>query len=220
MEIRSTRIPLSIVKNHFLTYPKNLPEYFKNIPPLYNSKNPRTKTPRSCSGFLNLYARSVVFTSPFDIQINFEGDRWEAFVGAGDLGNQTVSDVPFQQFLQYKDNGKYKSILKFGFNITVQSKYPLHLNNPWWSLNNFEVVPGVLNTIKHPLDLNFFMPVEKNVQVLKIKQGTPLYLISSENNADLKISFTEKPFNYNLINGLQYKFSTLKDMFLGRKFYD
>ena len=217
MEIRSNKIPLNIVKNHFLTYPKNLPSYFKDIPNLFNSKNPLSKTPKSCSGILNLYARSVVFTNPFDIQINFEDDKWEAFVGAGDLGQNTVSDVPYEQFFKYKDNGKYKAILKFNFGINVQSKYPIYLNNPWWNLNNFEIVPGVLNC-KNPLELNFFMPIEKNVETLNIKQGTPLYLISSETTSKLKINFTKKPFNSNCINGLQYRFSTLKDMFLGKKF--
>ena len=64
------------------------------------------------------------------------------------------------------------------------------------------------------------MPIEKNVETLNIKQGTPLYLISSETTSKLKINFTKKPFNSSCINGLQYKFSTLKDMFLGKKFYE
>tara|TARA_R110000787_G_scaffold167944_2_gene280919 strand:+ start:327 stop:986 length:660 start_codon:yes stop_codon:yes gene_type:complete len=217
MEIRSKKIPLEIIKNHFLTYPKNVPNYFKNIPVLFEKNNPLSKTPKACSGVLNLYARSVSFTSPFDIQINFSGDKWKAFVGAGDLGQKTVTDVPYEQLFKYKDNGKYKAILKFNFGVTVQSKYPIHLNNPWWELNDFEIVPGVLNC-KNPLELNFFMPIEKHVETLNITQGTALYLITSENNDKLKINFNTKPFNENLINGLQYKFSTLKDKFLGRKF--
>ena len=44
-----------------------------------------------------------------------------------------------------------KAILKFNFGVTVQSKYPIHLNNPWWELNDFEIVPGVLNC-KNPLE--------------------------------------------------------------------
>lgn len=219
MEIRSTKIPLSILKNYFLIYPKNVPSYLKNMPKQFDKKNPITRTVKTCSGMLNLYTRSVVFTSPFDIQVNFyEDGRWQAYVGQGTLGNQTVSDVPYEQFFKHNSNKKYKTMLKFNFGINVQCKYTLHLNNPWWSLNNFETVPGVLNC-KNPLDLNFFIPIENHVETLKINQGTPLYVISSENDSKLKIKYTEKPFNDTFINGLQYRFSTLKDKLLRRKFY-
>jgi len=43
MEIRSKKIPLEIIKNHFLTYPKNVPNYFKNIPVLFEKNNPLSK---------------------------------------------------------------------------------------------------------------------------------------------------------------------------------
>ena len=219
MEIRSNKIPLEILKNYFLTYPKNVPSYLKHMPKQFNRKVPGTRTVKTCSGLLNLYMRSVVFTSPFDIQVNFENNKWQAFVGKGGLGDNTVSDVPYSQFLKHKDENKYKILLKFTFGITVQSKYPIHLNNPWWSLNSFETVPGVLNC-KTPLELNFFIPVEKNVEILSIPQGTPLMLISSEVDSAIKLKFNDKPFDDTLINGLHYRFSTLKDMLLGRKYDD
>jgi hypothetical protein len=78
-------------------------------------------------------------------------------------------------------------------------------------------VPGVLNC-KNPLDLNFFIPIETNVEILSIPQGTPLILISSEVDSKIKLRFTKKPFDNRLINGLHYRFSTLKDMLLRRKF--
>tara|TARA_R100001463_G_scaffold120836_1_gene176988 strand:- start:514 stop:1176 length:663 start_codon:yes stop_codon:yes gene_type:complete len=218
MEIRSSNIPLEVLKNYFLTYPKNIPDYLKKMPKHFDEKNPNTRTVKTCSGLLNLYTRSVLFTSPFDIQVNFNKDgSWKAYVGHGGLGDNTVSDVPYQQFFKHKDNKKYKALLKFSFGINVQYKYPVHLNNPWWSLNNFETVPGVLNC-KNPLDLNFFIPIETNVEILSIPQGTPLILISSEVDSKIKLRFTKKPFDNRLINGLHYRFSTLKDMLLRRKF--
>ena len=171
MEIRSNKIPLEILKNYFLTYPKNVPSYLKHMPKQFNRKDPGTRTVKTCSGLLNLYMRSVVFTSPFDIQVNFENNKWQAFVGKGGLGDNTVSDA------------------------------------------------GVLNC-KTPLELNFFIPVEKNVEILSIPQGTPLMLISSEVDSAIKLKFNDKPFDDTLINGLHYRFSTLKDMLLGRKYDD
>ena len=59
----------------------------------------------------------------------------------------------------------YKLLLKFHFEIIIQCDYPVYLTNPWWHFRPYETVPGYLNC-KDPVELNFFVPIKKDLKVL------------------------------------------------------
>jgi len=217
-EIYSNRIPVNFIKNFFTIYPKNLPSYFKNIPRecpfnLENKLNIKT-----CSGFLNYFRNVIVFSSPFDFIILIKGNEIKYKFGSGSFsGNGMMTEHPPEQFLQYINNNKYLTVLKMTFEIFIKSDYPVFINNSWWSLNNFEIIPGVINC-KTPLQLNLFLPIKKNEEKIVIKQNTPLAIINVETDKKIKIIFKNEKADLRDFNGLEYVMSNLKNKILPNKF--
>ena len=218
IEISSNDIPINLVKDYILTYPKNLPIYFKNIPrscPFGNMRNIK-----SCSGFINYYTRSIAFNSPCDISIKIDKDNSQfiARFGDGFLNNDKRLEVHNDnQFLKFLPNKKYFKIIKLRFDIFIKTDIPLIISNPWWSMNDFDVVPGILNA-KTPVELNVFLAVRNDQQVINIKQNTPLCIIHTESNKKNNLIFKNEKINTKIYNGFEYKFSTLKDRLLKNKF--
>ena len=69
-----------IIKDMFKVIPKNYPPYFGAMPktmfnPFTGHARPDQKTIKSCSGFINLYKRSILVSSPFDIYLEFDENR-------------------------------------------------------------------------------------------------------------------------------------------------
>jgi len=208
--IQSNVIPIDIVKNFLLSFPYNMPKYFKNIPSHFEDNGrmwKKNKTIKTCSGFINLFKRSLVFLSPFDIEI---------FIDNGVL-NGNVGDLPLQnyftihshdQFLKYVKSD-YEVILKFNCQIRVKSDFSLIISNPWWHLNDFEIVPGVINA-KETSQLNLFIPIKKNQKYLYIKQNTPLCYINFETSKNVNLIYDKTKHNLLDNLGLFYTFSNLK----------
>ena len=84
-------------------------------------------------------------------------------------------------------------------------------------MNDFDVVPGILNA-KTPMELNVFLAVRNDQQVINIKQNTPLCIIHTESNKKNNLIFKNEKINTKIYNGFEYKFSTLKDRLLKNKF--
>ena len=86
--IKTNQIPVKILKQFLLTFPHNIPKYFKDIPSnFFDNKNRQIrsrKTVKTCSGFINLFKRSILFTSPYDIELFFEGKEIRGSVGSSD----------------------------------------------------------------------------------------------------------------------------------------
>ena len=217
INIYSNRIPIDRVKKSFFIFPKNLPPYLSSIPHVIDPKIPISKTVRSCPGMINLFKNTILFTSPFDIHVNFEDDgSWNSFVGSGGIGNNTVNAHDNAQLLKWVDS-PYKLLLKFHFEIIIQCDYAVYLTNPWWHFKPYETIPGYLNC-KEPVELNFFVPIRKDLKVLKINYGDPLMYINVEHKSKLSIKFKKKKISY--WSELQYRFSTLKDKLFKNKFDD
>tara|TARA_R110000737_G_scaffold351534_1_gene394075 strand:- start:23 stop:697 length:675 start_codon:yes stop_codon:yes gene_type:complete len=217
IEIYSNRIPVSFLKDFICTYPKNLPSYFKNIPKTYPFKVGRNFNIRTCSGFLNFFKRSIVLKSPFDISLEIKDKQIFCEFGSGSYSNENNLDVHnSEQFLKYVDQNKYEIITKFIFGVFIKCKFPVLVTNPWWSMNDFEIIPGILNC-KKPTELNLFLPIKKNQSRITIKQGTPLCMLHFECEKDLKLVFKQEKINPKNYNGLEYLKTNLKNMVLKNK---
>jgi len=217
IEMYSNRVPMSFLKDFMCTYPQNLPSYFKNIPKVSLFKVGRHFNIRTCSGFINFFKRSIVFKSPFDIRIELRNNQLFCEFGSGSYSNENNLGVhSSEQFLKYVDTNKYAMITKLTLGIFIKCKYPVLLTNPWWSMNDFETIPGILNC-KNPVELNLFLPIKTNQSVITIKQGTPLCMLHFESEKDIKLVLKKEKINPRDYNGLEYLKTNLKNMVLKRK---
>ena len=203
---------MDVLKNFLLTFPHNLPKYFKDIPANFVDEQKRPirskKTVKSCSGFINLFKRCIVFTSPYDIELFIENKEIRGSVGGHDWKRYFYYHANWQ-FIDYVKSD-YAFILKFVPLFSIRSPYNLIITNPWWHMNSFETVPGIVNC-KEPLDLNLFIPIKKNQTHLFIPQGSPLAYINFETDEQLNLVYKNKNYKYSDWMGLHYTFSNLKN---------
>ena len=209
--IRTNEIPTNILKNYILSFPNNIPSYFKNIPTKFLDQKRRPiktqRTIKTCSGFVNLFKRSILYTSPYDIELFFDDGQISGSVG-GSNWDKYIQYHPDWQFIKYAQSD-WEVVLKFMPFCNIQSPYNLIISNPWWHMNNFEIIPGIINCVE-PLDLNIFIPIKKNKDHLYIRQGTPLALINFETDDQLNLIFSEENYKYSDWMGLHYTFSNFK----------
>ena len=210
--VQTNEIPVDVLKNFLLTFPHNLPKYFKDIPANFFDEQKRPlrskKTVKSCSGFINLFKRCIVFTSPYDIELFIENKEIRGSVGGHDWKRYLHHHADWQ-FIDYVKSD-YAFILKFVPLFSIRSPYNLIITNPWWHMNSFETVPGIVNC-KEPLDLNLFIPIKKNQTHLFIPQGSPLAYINFETDEQLNLVYKNKNYKYSDWMGLHYTFSNLKN---------
>ena len=210
--VQTNEIPVDVLKNFLLTFPHNLPKYFKDIPANFVDEQKRPirskKTVKSCSGFINLFKRCIVFTSPYDIELFIENKEIRGSVGGHDWKRYLHHHADWQ-FIDYVKSD-YAFILKFMPFFNIRSPYNLIITNPWWHMNSFETVPGIVNC-KEPLDLNLFIPIKKNQTHLFIPQGSPLAYINFETDEQLNLVYKNKNYKYSDWMGLHYTFSNLKN---------
>lgn len=216
LEIFSNHIPIDFCKNFFKVFPNNLPNYFKHIPTKKPfSKSRADNTIKTCSGIINYYKRAIVFLSPFDIEFLIENNQISYKFGSDDYnGAQFHSN---DQFLDYVNNQKYLCVSKLVFGIYLKSDIPLIITNSTWTLNDFEILPGVINA-KQPLELNVMIPIKKEDKNIFIKQNTPLCVIHLETEKEVSIVFKKNKYNSWSVNGLNYMFSSLKNRLLKNKY--
>ena len=213
--IKTNEIPIDILKKHLVSFPYNMPKYFKDIPSTLIDNLKRKirskRTIKSCSGFINLFKRSIVFTSPFDMELFKEHGKIRGTVGEHDLSKYFNYHADYQ-FIEYAKSD-YTHILKLCLNFNIQCDKTLIISNPWWHMNKFEIVPGLINC-KEPLDLNIFIAIKRDQNHIYIPQNTPLCYINFETEEQLKLVFKDKNYKYSDYQGLYYRFSNLKDRLL------
>jgi len=218
LNIYSNKIPLTMVEPFFHTYPNNLPSYFEKMPIHFNKDNPLSHTVKRCSGMINNFKRSVLYTSPFQIEVNFYKDgSWKSWTGSSQW-MQPITEHDSRQLLSWTGTTKYKLLLKFSFQLFAQCNYPVVYTNPWWHMNDFETIPGVLEC-KYPTQLNIFIPIPKDMTKLKIKQGQALAQLWTESSKPCKLKYCKGKVDPAVRNGVDYIFSTLSLKVLKRKFW-
>ncbi len=210
--IQTNEIPVEVLKNFLLTFPHNLPKYFKDIPVNFFDEQKRQKirskkSVKSCSGFINLFKRCIVFTSPYDIELFIENKEIRGSVG-GHPWNRYLHRHADWQFIDYVKS-PYAFILKFMTFFNIKCPYNLIVTNPWWHMNSFEMIPGIVNC-KEPLELNIFIPIKKNQTHLFIPQGTPLAYINFETDEQLTLIYKNEGYKHSDFLGLHYSFSNFK----------
>tara|TARA_B100000035_G_C20899700_1_gene508824 strand:+ start:128 stop:814 length:687 start_codon:yes stop_codon:yes gene_type:complete len=213
--INTNVIPSNILQKYLLGFPSNLPKYFKTIPKKFFDDQNRirsgVKSLRTCSGFINLFRRSLVFNSPYDIEIFVDGENISGSVGGNPLENNIIMH-PNWQFINHA-NSNYAFVMKFVPHVFVQSDFNIIMTNPWWHMNDFETIPGIINC-KDPVELNVFIPVKKDVNKISIPQGTPLCYITFDTDKEINLNYTNEKYRHENNNGLFYKFSNLKTKLL------
>ena len=145
--------------------PHNFPDYFKSIP--RNMFNPVSKTfnrygftIKSCPGFINLHKRSLLITSPFDVQIKFD-EKGILDERVGRFSNYKITEVhPNEQLLTYVKNSEYKFIIKLGLPFYIDSNVSLLMSTSCYDFNDFDVLSGILNS-GYKKDVSFFIPIKK-----------------------------------------------------------
>ena len=216
LEIYSNIIPINFLKNFFKVFPNNLPDYFKNIPKKCPfSKFRADNTLKTCSGIINYYKKAIIFLSPFDIEFVIENDQ--VFVKCGNRNFNGINFHANNQFLDYVQNKKYLCISKLDFGIFLKSNIPLLITNSTWTLNNFEILPGIINA-ETAMELYIFLPIKKEDKNIFIKQNTPLCVIHMETEKNVNIIFNKNKYEPSFENGLMYIFSSLKNKLLKNKY--
>tara|TARA_R110000787_G_scaffold100873_1_gene206010 strand:+ start:211 stop:906 length:696 start_codon:yes stop_codon:yes gene_type:complete len=186
----------------FQRIPKNLPEYFKYIPKKIFSEEMQTEdmsknTIKSCAGFINLFKRSILFCSPFDMQFSFKGDKMHFRLGSFPVDVSQFIDIhPAEQFLQYApENMKnnVRCVMRLKTNMYYKSSVPMLLHHPFWHVPKLVASPGLLTKNKE-LNLNIFFFISNNQENFIIKKGDPLVYITflTEKKVKFKYKTIEK----------------------------
>jgi hypothetical protein len=199
-------------KKMIQTIPNNFPSYFNSIPKTYfdptlKKSLPFLRTIKSCPGFINLYKRSILITSPYDLYAEFDNEK----ILFQEVGRTKIKPIHFHenyQFLSYIDNKDYKFIIKIDMPFSLDSNVSFLLNDSSYHFNKFKVLPGILNKSYDGDSVNFFIPIKKNTKELHIRQGDPLFLLTPMCEDKINLSF-KKVKNFN-VDKNKLTFSSLK----------
>ena len=198
----------------FKKIPNNFPKYFLSIPKtMFDAGTkkfiPYARTIKTCPGFINLYKRSLLFTSPFDIYIQLD-DNKIIDAKAGRTNFQVAELHHGQQFLDYvPNNKKYKFIIKINLPFLIDTNVSISMSESIYHFNEFNVLPGIIPSSFKGY-MNFIVPIEKEKNELYIKKGDPLFLFTPlcETEISLRFKKVEKDDRAHLT------FSTLKKYIL------
>ena len=206
-----------VIKDMFKVIPKNYPPYFSAIPrtmfnPFTGHARPDQKTIKSCSGFINLYKRSILVSSPFDIYLEFDENR-VITEEVGKTGWKITTQQNNAQLLNYANSKNYKFFIKLELPIFLKSDASIVILNSFYHFNKYEIIPGIINK-KYKSIISFFMPIRKRQTELYIKQGDPLFLIvpMCEDKIKLKI----KKNNNVSTQNTTLTFSSLKEFVMDK----
>jgi len=201
----------------FKVIPKNYPPYFGAIPktmfnPFTGHARPDQKTIKSCSGFINLYKRSILVSSPFDIYLEFDENKIIT-EEIGKTGWKITTQQNNAQLLNYANSKNYKFLIKLELPIYLKSDASIVMLDSFYHFNKYEIIPGIINK-KYESIISFFMPVKKRQTELYIKQGDPLFLIvpMCEDKIKLKI----KKNNNVSTQNTTLTFSSLKEFVMDK----
>lgn len=186
--------------------PYNFPSYFSSIPKTINNLR-YFQTVKTCPGFINLYKRSLLITSPFDLQVDFDEHKIVKQT-LGQTDYQVATLHPNDQLLTYANTNEYKFIMKITLPFIINSDVSFLTSPACYHFNNFDVFSGIVNA-KYKRDMNFFIPIKKNQKELYIKKGEGLFLITPLCENKIKLDFKQKYKMYPTLT-----FSTLKKQIL------
>jgi len=185
------------MKECFQHIPKNLPNYFKDIPKniyseKFNGYDMSKNTIKSCAGIINLFKRSVVFCSPFDMQFGFKDNKLYFNLGSFPVdANQFIDIHPPEQFLKYAPKSmrnNVRCVLRFKSNMYYKCTSHMFLSHPFWHFPQLVACPGVL-TKNQELNLNIFFLISNKQENFIIRKGDPLAYITFLTDKSIKFKY-------------------------------
>ena len=209
------------LKKYILKFPYNLPAYFKAIPKNSFSLEfkkflPGNKTIKTCPGFINLYRRSLLFTSPWDLHFLFDDEGIISYQN-GAVGGQytrgpSVEVHPNEQFLNYVPSTKYKFILKIIYRIYCDTNTSIMIHNNFYNFDDVLTPTGFF----HPKssEINYFILIPKEQTELFIKEGQSLALLTPLYHKNIDITYTQREVGRPKF--IQRKFLRLKEYLLDK----
>jgi len=188
---------VEVVKESFDSSPKNFPGFLKTMPsvefcPFSKVFRPAQKTIKSCSGFVNLFKRSILFKMPCDFHAIFDEEKiLECDAGSSSNARESfISIHNNNQLLKYVKTD-YKFIVKIQPQVFITSNVSTLMHTSFFHFNNLDITPGILHK-KFAGDLNFFIGIKKGQKELLIKKGTPLCLLTPLTEKKVNIVFNSK----------------------------
>lgn len=187
LDYASRHFPLEIAK-------KAIPETFSSMPaqikaPANYTSCPYTKlihgrkmnTIKSCDGILDLWGKSYVLSSPFDVAINIKNDKVEYATPNDTLFK--IGQHPQEQFApMFPGYANVKIIIPWKFVASDKftcmfSPAIYHMDND--VRENIILPPGLVDyKYVHSTNINMLVKLQKDQKVIHIKAGTPLIYIT------------------------------------------
>ena len=173
-----------LVKYYFATIPKT------RFEPTLKKFLPFLNTIKTCPGFINLYKRSLLVTSPFDIYVELN-DKEIVLQKIGKLNWQTVKVHSNEQLLNYVNTKDYKFILKIELPFILKSDVSLLLSDSSYHFNNLNVFSGIISK-NYDSTISFFIPIKKETNTIYIKKDLKFKKTAEEINQSLTFSELKK----------------------------
>lgn len=162
-----------------------LPDYYKDMPPLtsatgrpvFNERGEPGETMKKCMPVLDSMTFGYFITLATDVHVEDQGDFGKNFVWPAD-GFTAISSHPEGQFPglpigeEYDTSSAYKFINPW--HIVTPPGYSTLFVQPMWHYDlPFHVFPGVVDTDRHPVAVNFPFLMRKNFEGY-LKKGIPI----------------------------------------------
>jgi hypothetical protein len=177
---------------------KFFPEWWKNLPANHDTWSmPESQNMKACAGFRDLFLKSLILPVWSETEIEVKPDCSFSWRSANQMR------VSGHESFQYEGlfSGQNLAQIKILSPWMLKSKQNLQIMilEPFWNnqrLNNFRVIPGIINTKYIPqCNVNgFVQPLSNESKLIHFEPLTPLaYLVPlTEKNIELKFHLMEE----------------------------
>jgi hypothetical protein len=165
---------------------KFIPDYYRDMPssvgghksgPVFNDNGDLASTMKRCMPVFDSLTAGYVIPLPTDIYVSNNADGGKSFVWSADNFG-AVSSHPAGQFPGLDVGEEYNLFDAFKFTnpwqVVTPEGYSCLFVQPFWRYDvPFHVFPGVVDTDKHPVPVNFPFVIRKDFEGY-IPKGTPI----------------------------------------------
>lgn len=163
---------------------KVLPEYYKHMPsltsgdkPVFNESGDPGETMKKCMPVLDSMTAGYLITLATDVYVEDRGHHGKGFTWPADAF-VAISSHPDGQFPGLSIPEEYDTVSAYKFHnpwqVVTPPGYSCLFTQPMWHYDlPFHVFPGVVDTDKHPVPVNFPFLMRKDFEGY-LKKGTPI----------------------------------------------
>ena len=171
---------------------KFLPEWYKNIPHHFISKNKYNvefpySTIKACPAIKKNLTNGIIFPLWTDIVINIDPERRWAYQVADGL--TTIQQHDNEQFYGFASNHINLKLVN-PWKLKSSENKMFYLTNTFYHTvdTNFKVSPGLIEFYyQNDLNINLFFPIKPNVYTVKLNAGQPIIQLIDTTNKISKI---------------------------------